>query len=186
MSHPSAAPGNPAPWGWSHRLRPSAGSAHIPKLVEGDFTFVTITHLIGFQLNWRGSGGLCLCLFSSFLLLRLKESAGRVTNGLYPIWNNPPPVRGGQGCPGAGPTCPLLSSSHACISNQRLDSFKVLGGAGCPGRSQVFSWVSPPLARGGGCGGWVWTQGSGDREVEGLPPMKQHYPGRVDGASEMD
>lgn len=102
---------------------------HIPNSVEGDFTFVTITHLIGFQLNWRGSGGLCLCLFSSFLLLRIKESAGRVTNGLYPIWNNPPPIRGGQGRPGAGPTCCLLRGSHACISHQRLDSFK--GPRGC-------------------------------------------------------
>lgn len=130
----SPAPGNPALLGQGRgpSLGPTGScraQAHIPKLVEGDFTFVTITHLIGFQLNWRGSGGLCLCLFSSFLLLRIKETAGRVTNGLYPIWNNPPPVRGGQGCPGAGPTCRLLSGSHACISNQGLDSFK--GPRGC-------------------------------------------------------
>lgn len=71
--------------GGSPKLRPSLDpadsssclQAYIPKPVEGDFTFVTITHLIGFQLNWRGSEGLCLCLFSSFPLFYIKGSSKR-------------------------------------------------------------------------------------------------------------
>lgn len=126
---------------WSHRLGHRLTS---PKLVEDDFTFVTITHLIGFQLNQRGSGGLCLFILL-LPTLRITESAGRVTNGPHPIWNSSPPVRDGQGCPGAGPTCRLPSSSQACISNQRLDSFKDPREYRGPGKSQsLLMGFTPP------------------------------------------
>lgn len=88
------------PPGW-HRLTPRAGP--IPILAEGDFTFVTIIHLIGFQLNRRGSGRLCLCLFPSLLLLHIKEKAGRVTNGLYASGTIPPSVGHRQGVLGWAP-----------------------------------------------------------------------------------
>lgn len=81
--------------------------AHIPKLVEGDFTFVTIIHLIGFQLNQRGCRGLYLCLFSSFLLLHIKEHASRVTKGLSLLISSetiPPSVEALQGCPRSVPS----------------------------------------------------------------------------------
>lgn len=43
--------------------RPAARAAFRPhpQAVEGDFTFVTIIHLIGFQLSGRRSGG-CVCV----------------------------------------------------------------------------------------------------------------------------
>lgn len=68
---PALALGKPQAGGpWQGPLEVLKAHCKMPaltlKLVEGNFTFVTITHLIGFQLNGRGSRG--LCLFSSFLM----------------------------------------------------------------------------------------------------------------------
>lgn len=94
--------------GGSPKLRPSLDpadsssclQAYISKPVEGDFTFVTITHLIGFQLNWRGSEGLCLCLFSSFLLFYIKGSSKRRQMGFISSGTIPASIRDKRGFPG--------------------------------------------------------------------------------------
>ena len=151
-------------------------------MVEGGFTVVTIIQLIGLQLNQRGSKGLCLRVLSS-LLLHSKGSVGRVINGLYLIWNHPPSIpRAVQ----RWPICGLLSISYVCIwpgAGLLQGSSGVLGGAGCPDKSQDFSWTSPSWEHSAG------TQGRGDRDREGWPPSSSitRLPnGTGEGASGMD
>lgn len=60
-----------------------------PQAVEGDFTFVTIIHLIGFQLSGRGSGG-CVSVSPPSCSAHQREHK-KMTNGR--------PVASGRVCP---------------------------------------------------------------------------------------
>lgn len=104
-----------------------------PQAVEGDFTFVTIIHLIGFQLSGRGSGG-CLCE-SSFLL---GTSKGAQEDDEWPscgIWKSLP-----AGKVDRTGVCYHPNLSGACGSNP-AGLHPVSRGAG----ASPSPWGSPPL-----------------------------------------
>lgn len=81
-----------------------------------------------------------------FLLLHVKGGAGRVANGLSLVCSLPPSAPGLSRVRG-WPVCGLLSASYACTwpgAGLLQGSWRQGRGAGCPVKSQCFSWVRLP------------------------------------------
>lgn len=115
-----------------------------PQAAEGDFTFVTIIHLIGFQLSGRGSGG-CVCVhppsFSAHQRERKKTAnGGSAASEQLPAGRRTGLVR--------APGCYHPSLSGACGSNPTYNVH------GCWSQSISLRLTSVGKLRSQGKGAW--------------------------------